>query len=246
GARVGMECLGDHVDWIREVGLKTQLSTARLAGIEIAPMRELIVGPADFREWAARARARWNDPRFARSLRDRTDFADEGEDFAGWEWLISINRDQRASIFDYLSDAVLVIDEPVAVENFLTNAFQTLEERYAETDAADDLGLRVDELYLTAEELRSEIDAIQRMEVRALGTTAAKVDQELTLDAEQPKISVGKERAKKKALFLFPHEVDKAMAEVDWTAQSVMRYHGRLADLASDIVERRQQADATT
>src|SRR5262249_41310628 len=201
GARVGMECLGDHVDWIREVGLKTQLSTARLAGIEIAPMRELIVGPADFREWAARARARWNDRRFARSLRDRTDFADEGEDFAGWEWLISINREDAGSIFEYLQDAVLVIDEPVAVENFLAQAFQTLAERYAETDTADDLALRVDELYLTAEELRSQIDRWPRVEMRALGRTAAKIDQEIALDAEQPKISVGKARTKKTPLF---------------------------------------------
>jgi len=245
-APVRIEFFGDTVDSIREFDPETQLSTAQLAQMEIAPMRELIVRSADFREWAAHARARWNDPRFARSLRDRTDFADEGEDFAGWEWLISINRDQSASIFDYLNDAVLVIDEPVAVENFLTHAFQTLEERYAETDAADDLGLRVDELYLTAEELRSGIDAMQRVEVRALGTTAAKVDQELALDAEQPKISVGKERAKKRPLFLFPHEGDKATTEVDWTAQSVMRYHGRLPDVARDVVERHQRAHATT
>ena len=95
---------------------------------------------------------------------------------------------------------MLVIDEPVAVENFLANAFQTLAERFAETDAADDLGLRVDELYLSADELRAEIDAIQRVEMRALGQTAARIDQELALDAEQPKISVGKERAKETAV----------------------------------------------
>jgi transcription-repair coupling factor (superfamily II helicase) len=247
-APLRIEFFGDTVDSIREFDPETQLSTAQLAQIEIAPMRELVVRPADFREWAARARQRWSDPRFARSLRDRTDFADEGEEFAGWEWLISINSDRSANIFDYLLNAVLVIDEPVAVENFLSNAFQTLEERYAETDAADDLALRVDELYLTAEELRAEIDAIQRVEIRALGRTAAKVDQELALDAEQPKISVGKERAKKRPLFLFPAS-DGASApqdETEWKAQSVMRYHGRLPDLARDVIERRRQTGATT
>src|SRR5207253_2190468 len=200
-----IEFFGDTVDSIREFNPETQLSTVQLAEIEIPPMRELAVRPSDFREWAARARVRWSDPRFARSLRDRTVFADEGEDFPGWEWLISITRERSASIFDYLKNTVLVIDEPVAVENFLTDAFQTLEARHAETDAADDLGLRPDELYLTAEELRAEIDAMQRIEVRALGRTAAKIDQEMALDAEQPKISVGKERAKKQPLFLFPH-----------------------------------------
>ncbi len=247
-APLRIEFFGDTVDSIREFDPETQLSTAQLAQIEIAPMRELVVRPADFREWASRARQRWSDPRFARSLRDRTDFADEGEEFAGWEWLISINRDRSANIFDYLLNSVLVIDEPVAVENFLSNAFQTLEDRYAETDAADDLALRVDELYLTAEELRAELDAMQRVEMRALGRTAAKVDQELALDAEQPKISVGRERAKKRPLFLFP-EADATSAhhdEIEWRAQSVMRYHGRLPDLARDLIERRLQSAATT
>src|SRR5205807_6695276 len=244
-----IEFFGDTVDSIREFDPETQLSTTQLTQIEIAPMRELLVTARDFRDWASHAHMRWRDERFARSLRDRTVFADEGEDFPGWEWLISIITENTASIFDYLSDAILVIDEPVAVESFLANAFQTLEERFAETDAADDLGLRPDELYLTAEELRREIDARQCVEFRALGRTAAKVDQEIALDAEQPKISVGKERAKRKPLFLFPHddgrtsasskrnadETPALPAEIDWTAQSVVRYHGRMTDLARDV-----------
>jgi len=264
-APVRIEFFGDTVDSIREFDPETQLSTTQLPQVEIAPMRELIARPSDFREWAAQARARWHDPRFARSMRDRTDFAEEGEDFPGWEWLLSIVRERNASIFDYLNDAILVIDEPVAVENFLVDAFHTLEERYAENDAADDLGLRPDELYLSAEELRSEIDRMQRIEVRALGRTATKIDQEIALDAETPKISVGKERAKRRPLFLFPatHEPrleaglvppgrtsaaskqDEGSAEIAWQAQSVMRYHGRLPDLARDVIDR-QKSGATT
>jgi transcription-repair coupling factor (superfamily II helicase) len=273
-APVRVEFFGDTIDSIREFDPETQLSTTQLVQIEVPPMRELIVRAADFREWAAHARARWRQSRFARSLRDRTVFADEGEDFPGWEWLISITREDNASVFDYLKDAVLVIDEPVAVENFLAAAFQTLEDRYAETDAADDLGLRPEELYLTAEELRSEIDARQLLEMRALGRTAAKIDQEIALDAEQPKISVGKERAKRRPLFLFPHEdipgrLEAGLVppgkgrtstsskpcsanwqfgpqEVEWKAQSVMRYHGRLPDLARDLIDRRASSHAIT
>ena len=268
-APVRVEFFGDTVDSIREFDPETQLSITQLTHVEIAPMRELIVRASDFREWASRARRRWPDPRFARSMRDRTDFADEGEDFPGWEWLISIVRDHSASLFDYLKDTVLVIDEPIAVENFLVDAFQTLTERFAETDAADDLGLRPEELYLTADELRSAIEARQRIEVRALGRTAAKIDQEIALDAEHPKISVGKERPKRKPLFLFPHVSEPgALAtgsrsstgsldpvatapgtdtnEIDWKAQSVMRYHGRLPDLARDVIQRRANNQATT
>ncbi len=249
-APVRLEFFGDTVDSIREFDPETQLSTTQLPQAEIAPMRELLITARDFREWSARARERWSDERFARSLRDRTVFADEGEDFPGWEWLISIIREDSASIFDYLKDAVLMIDEPVAVEDFLANAFQTLEERYTEIDRADDLGLRPDELYLTAGELRSQIDARQRVEMRALGRTAARIDQEIALDAQHPKISVGKERAKRRPLFLFPHETSAssqlAPQEIEWKAQSVMRYHGRLPDLARDVTERRARSQATT
>ena len=263
-----IEFFGDTVDSIREFDPETQLSTTQLTQIEIPPMRELIVRASDFREWASHARIRWREDRFARSLRDRTIYADEGESFPGWEWLISLGRGNNATAFDYLADAVLVVNEPVAVENYLSSAFQTLEQRFAETDAADDLGLRPEELYLTAEELRLQIDSKQRLELRALGRTVSAIDQELALDAEAPKISVGKGRAPKRPLFLFPpddlnHRLEAALvrsvgtspdskrlgeteSEIDWRAQSVMRYHGRLPDLARDVINRHANSNSTT
>src|SRR5436309_8280605 len=78
-APVRIEFFGDTIDSIREFDPDTQLSTEQLASTEIAPMRELAVTSRDFRHWAAAARERWNDERYARALRDRTAFADEGE-----------------------------------------------------------------------------------------------------------------------------------------------------------------------
>ena len=34
--------------------------------------------------------------------------------------------------------------------------------------------------------------------------------------------------------------------EIEWKAQSVMRYHGRLPDLARDVIQRRANNQATT
>ena len=249
-APVRIEFFGDTVDSIREFDPETQLSTTQLGDVEIPPMRELAVRAQDFREWAIRARHRWSDQRFGRSLQDRTAFAEEGEDFPGWEWLISLGDQPTASAFDYLRDAVLVIDEPIAVENFLLNAFQTLADRYAENDAADDLGLQPGELYLSDEELRSNIDALSRIEFRALGRTAAKIDEELALDAEEPKVSLGRVRAKRKPLFLFPNaqaaSSQPAPQEIEWKSQSVIRYHGRLPDLARNVTERFTDSRITT
>src|SRR5207249_7449753 len=109
------------------------------------------VTPSDFREWAGRARERWHDERFARSLNDRTVYADEGESFPGWEWLLPLVRENGASALDYFGDTVLVIDEPATIESYLAGTFQTLPARYAESDASDYLVRSPVEFYVTAE-----------------------------------------------------------------------------------------------
>lgn len=239
-----IEFFGDTVDSIREFDPDTQLSTAPIDEVEIAPMRELAATDEDFRLWAEFARSRWKDARYARALRDRTIYADEGEPFAGWEWLMPLAEVRTTSTFDYLKDAVLVVDEPSGVEKFLSNVYETLETHFAETEAADELGLRPDELYLTAEELRTSIDEMQRLEFRVLGREASVVDEALALEAEQPKVSLGRTRVSPQPLFLF--STAHAAQEVDWAAQSVRRYHGRINDLAGDIKTSTEKTNTLT
>src|SRR3989442_1556342 len=73
------------------------------------------------------------------------------------------------------------------------------------------------------------------------------MDQEIAFDAAQPKITVVRERTKRQPLFLFPHaDARPSLPEVEWKAQSVMRYHGRLPDLAHDVIDRRAKSQAMT
>ena len=58
-------------------------------------------------------------------------------------------------MFDHLGDVVLVIDEPSGIESYLSEFYDNLSERYREIDEADDIALTPEELFLTAEELRS-------------------------------------------------------------------------------------------
>ena len=88
------------------------------------------------------------------------------------------SRNEARSVFDYLKDAVLVVDEPSAVDSYLGEVYQTLADRFAETDAADDIAVTPEELYLSAEELRAKLDQRQRVELRILGRAAAELDQE--------------------------------------------------------------------
>lgn len=239
-----IEFFGDTVDSLREFDPETQLSTSQIDEVEIAPMREFSVTSEDFRLWAEFARERWSDARYTRALRDRTIYADEGEPFPGWEWLIPLGQVSTTSTFDYLTNAVLVVDEPSGVDKFLSTVYETLENHYAETDEADEPGLRPDELYLTAEELRKRIDEMQRIELRVLGREASVVDETLALEAEQPSVSFGRALLSTPPLFLF--STAHAAKEVEWSAQSARRYHGRLNDLASDIEKSSARSKALT
>jgi transcription-repair coupling factor (superfamily II helicase) len=235
---VRIEFFGDEIDSIRAFDSETQLSTNQLNAVEIVPMRETVVRSEDFSAWAEAARGRWSDDRYARALRDRTVFAAEGESFAGWEWLLPIIRERSGSVFDYLQDAVLVIDEPSSVETYLGEVFQTLADRFAETDAEDDIAVTPEELYLTIEELRTKLDGRQRLELRVLGRAAAELDQAVSLDAEAPKVQLGRHRSPRAPLFLFP--VAGPAPEVEWKTQSTRKYHGRLRDLAADLTSARE------
>lgn len=240
---VRIEFFGDEIDSIRDFDPETQLSTSQLSSIEIVPMREVAVRSQDFSQWASAARRRWSDERYARALRDRTMLADEGESFAGWEWLMPITRERSASVFDYLQEALLIVDEPSSVETFLGEVYQTLAGRYAETDAVDDIAVTPEELYLSPAELLAKLDQKQRVELRVLGRGAAELDQAVALDAEAPKVQLGRKRTIRAPLFLFP--VVGQVPEIEWQSQSTRKYHGRLASLAADLISARENGTTT-
>ncbi|MET0624751.1 MAG: transcription-repair coupling factor [Pyrinomonadaceae bacterium] len=243
-APVRVEFFGDTVDSIRRFNPETQLSIEQLQSTEVIPMRELAVGRDDFRLWAEFARDRWGDEAHARALKDRTVHADEGETFPGWEWLVSLVVKSDATAFDYLRDAVLVVDEPAAVEQYLANSFETVAARHAENDAAGEIGLRPEELYLTAEELRAGLGGVPRVEFRALGRAAAQTDERFLGESEQPAAQIGRERKTAQPLFLFP-AVEQA-TEVEWRSLPARRYHGRIPDLAADVRRARSEGGTLT
>ena len=234
-APVRVEFFGDTVDSIREFDPETQLSIAQQQSVEIVPMREYAVGADDFRLWAELARERFSEDRYARALKDRTVHADEGETFAGWEWLISLVHDTKASAFDYLQqETVLVVDEPAALETYLGNSYETLTARYDEMENADEIALRPDELYLTAEELRAGLERVPRVELRTLGRAAAITDERFAGEGEESGVRIGRAaRATHAPMFLFP-AVESA-PEIEWSARAARRYHGRIAELAADV-----------
>lgn len=242
-APVRVEFFGDTVDSIRRFDPETQLSIEQLKETEIVPMREFAASADDLRLWAEAARERWTDDSQARALKDRTVHADEGETFPGWEWMASLIMETRASAFDYLSDAVFVVDEPAGIEGQIASTFETLNARYEENEGAGEIGLRPDELYLTVEELRERLERSARLELRALGRAAAIVDERFAGETEEPAVQVGRARSAPTPMFLFP-AVESA-PEVEMRSLPAKRYHGRIPELASDLKRARDEGVVT-
>ncbi len=233
---VRIEFFGDTVDSIREFDAQTQLSTKQLKQISIAPMREFAATAQDFKDWAFFARERFSDTRFARNLKDRTDFAVEGEDFSGWEFLIPLVKPRTASIFDYLQNCVFVIDEPTIVEQTLASFYENLTERFDEINKHDEIGLEPNELFLSVEELREKLAKQKRIELRALGKTAAQTDEEFQISDSKFHIENKGQRRKDKGqnpLFLFPTAENST--EIELQSRSTRKFHGNIKDFANEI-----------
>ncbi|MCY7345655.1 MAG: transcription-repair coupling factor [Pyrinomonadaceae bacterium] len=232
---VRLEFFGDTVDSIRAFDAETQLSIGQLSEISIAPMREFSATAKDFKDWSFFARERFDDERYARNLKDRTQFAEVGEDFAGWEFSISLVNPKNASVFDYLKDTVLIVDEPALVEQTLTHFYETIEKRFAEISEADDIGLEPHELFLDGETLREKLANKQRVELRALGRTAAAINEQFSLDA--PTLNENYElliaNHEKKSLFLF--STAEKSVELEIGSRSTRKYHGNVKEFAREI-----------
>jgi transcription-repair coupling factor (superfamily II helicase) len=178
-----IEFFGDTVDSIREFDADSQRSVGRVTESVIVPMRELAVRREEFMQWADEAERHWADDRFRRDLRARLAHAARGEAFPGWEYLLPLTRPVTSSVFDYVKDAVLVIDEPAEVEKRAAELLGYLDERFAQADDAGELALPPARLFLTGDELRARFAAAARVELRLLGRAAAVTDEGFRIDA---------------------------------------------------------------
>ncbi len=245
-APVRVEFFGDTVESIRSFDPDTQLSTGQLNEIAVAPMREFPVSIQDLKDWAFFARERFADARFARNLKDRTDFADEGETFSGWEFLIPLAKPLGATVFDHLPDCVFVIDEPTAVEHSLTGLYEHVNDNFDAITQSGEVGLESKELFLTPEELRTKLEKNRSLELRALGRTAAGTNEEFQIRSEPGAVATGSPVAERKnpvatapgsdsriPLLLFS-TAEKA-TEIEIQSRSTRKFHGDIQSFVTEL-----------
>ncbi|CAN5315347.1 transcription-repair coupling factor [soil metagenome] len=229
---VRLEFFGDTVDSIREFDAETQLSIGQLKEISIAPMREFAANSKDFNDWAFFAAERFTDEKLFRAVKDRTDFASEGESFSGWEFLMPLVNPRESSVFDYLKDTTFVIDEPPLIEQTLASYYDTLQKHFAEITISGEIGLAPDELFLNGAELRGKLANKQRLELRLLGKSAAQTGEDLDFENDLSELPANADSSDQKPLFLFP--TAEINSEIEIGSRSTRKFHGNIATFVNE------------
>jgi transcription-repair coupling factor (superfamily II helicase) len=257
---VRVEFFGDEVDSIRRFDPETQLSVEKLNAVALPPMREFAASAQDMCDWSFFAKERFAGSNFARNLLDRTEFADGGESFSGWEFLLPLVKPLTGTVFDYVKDVVFLIDEPSSVEQTLTGVYDNLERRYRSLAETGEIGLEPKELFLEIDALRAKIDRNSRIELRALGRTAGATDEDFAFTGGNPTDSEGVSLPQKKntlpngprplrdalaepagrvssfdPLFLFP--TAEGATELEIRSRSTRKFHGDLTRFFAEIGE---------
>ncbi|HEX4948146.1 MAG TPA: transcription-repair coupling factor [Blastocatellia bacterium] len=241
-----VEFFGDEIDSVREFDPETQRSLRQVDEAVIVPMRDERSSAQDFKNWAHIAREHWHDEKYDRALRDRLVFAEEGEPFPGWEYLLPLVKPLTASVFDYLRDAVLVVDEPSETEKQVKTILDELQLNYQRAEDADDLALLPEKLFLTPDELSAKLERLPRIELRLLGSAALGFEDELStedvsansvLTNSAPEVFT-RDRSSS-PLFLFPPEPNQT--DIELISRAVRKWHGRLSDLADELKTRDDQ-----
>lgn len=227
---VRIEFFGDTIESIRTFDPDTQLSTGQLKQTSLAPMREFAATPKDFKDWAFFAEDRFDDKKYVRNLKDRTDFAENGESFSGWEFLLPLAKPLSATIFDHLEDYVLVIDEPTEIEHTLTTLYDQFDRNFAATVELGDIGLKSTELFASPDELRERFESARSIELRSLGRTAGEQDEQFALGDLSSEL--GGRGQQLPRLFLFS-TASKA-TELEIQSRSTRKFHGDFPAFAGE------------
>jgi len=112
---VRVEFFGDEIESIRQFDVESQRSVLKVSSATLLPLAEY-------------PRSRPSLAQLAQAAEQADlDLSNPGEVFPGWEFLVPLVRPREQNLFSLNRDAVIVIDEPAAVEWAAGRLWQRLE-----------------------------------------------------------------------------------------------------------------------
>ncbi|MCS6885453.1 MAG: transcription-repair coupling factor [Acidobacteriota bacterium] len=214
-----IEFFGDSIESIRTFDPDTQRSISRLESVRILPMRLAAVHRQELKLIRPKLEALFPEPKYEDYIQ-RLFTAAELPD--GWEYLLpKLDEPAKSSIFDYLKNHLVVIEEPAETEDIIERFYSKIREKYTASIARGIPSLPVDMFFMDAESLRLRLHHRQRVELRALGLEPMKTDEEF---------------AKLDRLYLFPF--DGNMPEHKIQVRPVRKYRSDIPALAVEARKR--------
>jgi transcription-repair coupling factor (superfamily II helicase) len=168
---VRMEFFGDSVDSLREFDLDDQRSRGPIQHMDILPMQDVLVSHEMLREWAERARGYWKDEAFQKDLAEKLSFAEGGALFPGFSFLLPAAFPLEASLADYTSGGLLVLDEPEVLEEQHRKFLESEQQRFAQTVAGGTLAVAPSEIFWLPEDFSSQASRAPRVHLEELGVS---------------------------------------------------------------------------
>ena len=150
---IRIEFYGDEIESIRQFEVESQRSILKISSVTLLPLAEYPRSHALLRQLAEAAEA------------EELDLSNPGEIFPGWEFLVPMVRPREHQLLSLNPDALIVLDEPSAIESAADRLWQRLEnpERPAPIDPAKNF-LRWDEVKRTLDKRTSvrfqELDVV--------------------------------------------------------------------------------------
>src|SRR3990172_3985632 len=107
-----IEFFGDDIDSLREFSVKSQRSIGPVREVFCVPMREILVEPRMIRELGEMTGITFEHEIFGEFQGNQVVMALQGEHFQGLEYLLPLILPFNHTLFDFISNACLVVDEP--------------------------------------------------------------------------------------------------------------------------------------
>ncbi|MCS6805331.1 MAG: transcription-repair coupling factor [Blastocatellia bacterium] len=225
-----VEFFGDVVESIREFDPSTQRSVAQLSRAVLAPISEILSEPSTWYAWAEAATARWTDPIFRQDLTAKCAAAEAGQAFQGWEFLAPLVQPLTSTLFDYLTDALFVYDEPMLLQAETEKWHEQMQALYDEAVVSGQLALEPEQFFLTPQEAWSRIREQLCISLSSLDADVGRRSRAWDYETSRPP-SPGADWS-----------WTEAAQEIIMSASPMPRLHGQLARLVQQI-RNAQQAE---